>query len=124
MEYKTYEWIFNNRNDNLFKSCILCLCPVPKNTPLMDLEDTAKTFFSNCGCNTEGTNVAQYALKCPKENQTMACIFYPIANIKKEDTGKCIDEALRYMRSLNGIETCFDDYMKIQTEFKEQYEEI
>ena len=124
MEYKTYEYEFNNRNDNHFKSCRICICPVPKGTLLTELEDTAKTFFSNCGCNTEESNVAQYVLKCPKENQTMACVFYPISNVRKDDTWKCKDEALRYMRSFNGIETCFDDYMRIQTEFKEQYEEL
>jgi hypothetical protein len=46
----------------------------------------------------------------------------PIANLKEEETGTVIDTAVSYLSGFLGIEPTFDDYIRINKEFKEQYE--
>ena len=124
MEYRTYEYEFKNRNDGRFRTCVLCICPVPEGTPLTGLRDTMNVFFSSHGCETGDNDVGEYNMKCPKGNRNLACVFYPVLGLRKEDTGKHMDAVLRYTRTFIGVETTFDDYMRMQKEFKEQYEEI
>ena len=131
---KEYTFEFSNRrtgSDVSFKTCRLLISTVDldlesdkENKKAYDkMEESATEFFRRNNCATDGKNAAKFSFERCKDDNTVACVFMPVANLKEEETGAAIDNAMGYLSGFLGIEPTFDDYIRINKEFKEQYNE-
>ena len=131
---REYTFEFSNRrtgSDVSFKTCRLLISAIDldlesdkENKKAYDkMEESATEFFRRNNCATDGKNAAKFSFKRCKDNDTVACAFMPVANLKEEETGAAIDNAMGYLSGFLGIEPTFDDYIRINKEFKEQYNE-
>ena len=130
---REYTFEFSNRrtgSDVSFKTCRLLISAIDldlesdkENKKAYDkMEESATEFFRRNNCATDGKNAAKFSFKRCKDDNTVACAFMPVANLKEEETGAAIDNAMGYLSGFLGIEPTFDDYIRINKEFKEQYE--
>ena len=130
---KEYTFEFNNRKmgiDVSFKTCRLLISTIDldlgsdkeKKKAYDKMEESATEFFRRNNCATDGKNAGRFSFKRCKDDNTVACAFMPVANLKEEETGAAIDNAMGYLSGFLGIEPTFDDYIRINKEFKEQYE--
>ena len=131
---KEYIFEFDNRmagSDVSFKTCTLMISTVDvdltstedKDRAYALMEESATKFFSDNDCSTDGKNAAKFSFKRSKSDDSKACAFMPVPNLKEEETGMIMDAAIGYLSGFLGIEPRFDDYIRINKEFKEQYNE-
>lgn len=85
-----------------------------------ELEESAANFYRDNDCDVEGKSAGRFTFKRPNGDKSVACAFMPVANLKEEQTGTVIDAAVGYLSGFLGIEPRFDDYTRINNEFKEQ----
>ena len=132
---KNYILKFDNRiNNSSFKRAVLCISvdyaergnDDEKQNAMLRFEESAKKFFDEYRCKTDGQNCAKYVLKRPSKlldgDDDAACVFFPVLNMGIDSTCEVVDTVLKYM-SFNGIEPRFDDYIRINKELKSKFEE-
>lgn len=130
---REYTFEFSNRrtgSDVSFKTCRLLISAIDldlendkeKKKAYDKMEESATEFFRRNNCATDRKNAAKFSFKRCKADGSIACAFMPVANLKEEETGTVIDAAVGYLSGFLGIEPTFDDYIRINKEFKEQYE--